>query len=119
MNTGGDPFCSDIDAFMADNDDFLVLVAAGNSGRDGPLSVGSPATAKNCVAVGATDNVPATSGGSSPDSIAVFSSLGPTDGGRIKPDVTAPGAPVASASSDSGCEYVELQVLHFTIANGY
>ena len=104
---------------MADNDDFLVLVAAGNSGRDGPLSVGSPATAKNCVAVGATDNVPAASGGSSPDSIAVFSSLGPTDGGRIKPDVTAPGAPVASASSDSGCEYVELQVLHFTITNGY
>jgi subtilisin family serine protease len=30
-------------------------------------------------------------------------------GGRIKPDVTAPGAPIISASSDSTCDYVDLQ----------
>eukprot|EP01051_Picozoa_sp_SAG22_P001912 SAG22_NODE_80_length_21788_cov_9.742542_1_plen_978_part_10 len=121
-NPGYTSFSRDVDKFMADNDDFLVLVAAGNSGRDGPLTVGSPATAKNCVAVGATSNTAAGGGrggfgpadGPSgtvqgPDAMAPFSSLGPTVGGRIKPDVTAPGAPIVSTSSGTGCGSVDLQ----------
>ena len=36
----------DVDAFMYDNDDFLILVAAGNSGQNGVRSVGTPATCK-------------------------------------------------------------------------
>mmetsp|Transcript_92941 Transcript_92941/g.135828 ORF Transcript_92941/g.135828 Transcript_92941/m.135828 type:complete len:291 (+) Transcript_92941:2130-3002(+) len=45
----------EVDEFMHAHDDFLVLVAAGN---DGPMSwsVGSPATAKNILSVGATEN---------------------------------------------------------------
>jgi hypothetical protein len=46
---------AEIDEFSHTNDDFLVLVAAGN---DGPYyySVGAPATAKNILSVGASNN---------------------------------------------------------------
>jgi len=45
----------EIDQFTHDHDDYLVLVAAGN---DGPMSftVGAPATAKNILAVGASQD---------------------------------------------------------------
>ena len=45
-----------VDAFVYEHPDMLVLIAAGNSGEDGVFSVGSPATCKNCIAVGATQN---------------------------------------------------------------
>ena len=52
-----------VDQFMATHRDALVLFAAGNDGvdadKDGiidPGSIGSPATAKNCLVVGATEN---------------------------------------------------------------
>ena len=50
-----DMMAMEVDEYMHAHDDFLVLVAAGN---DGPMSwsVGSPATAKNILAVGATKN---------------------------------------------------------------
>ena len=45
------------DQFMYDNDDMLIVVAAGNSGHgDTPNTVGSPATGKNVIAVGAHHN---------------------------------------------------------------
>lgn len=49
-------YAQQIDSFVYDNPDMLVLVAAGNSGDDGVFSVGSPATCKNCLGVGATQN---------------------------------------------------------------
>jgi serine protease AprX len=52
-----------VDQFMATHRDALVLFSAGNEGvdadRDGIIdlrSIGSPATAKNCLAIGATEN---------------------------------------------------------------
>ena len=45
------------DQFMRDHPDFLQLVAAGNSGP-GAGSIGCPATNKNGIAVGASENVP-------------------------------------------------------------
>jgi hypothetical protein len=75
--------------------DAVVLVAAGNSGEEGDGSVGSPATGKNVLGVGATLH-----GSVSPPCVAPFSSRGPTDDGRIKPDLLAPGTAVRSASSD-------------------
>jgi chitodextrinase len=81
------------DRFMWEHKDFLALFANGNSGdREG--TVGAPATAKNVVSVGATEN------GYSAEHIAGFSSNGPTADGRIKPTVTAPGVAVVSADSD-------------------
>jgi hypothetical protein len=46
-------------------------------------TIGSPATAKNSIAVGAIN--------SNDNSLTGFTSLGPTDDGRLKPDITAPG----------------------------
>ena len=42
------------DIFSYVNDDFLTLIAGGNSGNEGPNSIGSPATAKNILAIGAS-----------------------------------------------------------------
>jgi hypothetical protein len=54
-------------------------------------STAPPATAKNQISVGATN--------SNDDSMTGFSSWGPTDDGRLKPDVSAPGC---QAGGDGG-----------------
>lgn len=88
-----DELSRDFDRFQWENQDFLVLVAAGNSGRNGVETVGTPATAKNIVAVGAALN------GASHEQLVDFSSRGPTADGRFKPDVCAPGVQISSARS--------------------
>ena len=107
-----------IDEYTFDNQDFLVLVAAGNSGGDGssqfPGSLGSPATSKNCLAVGATENENlAGSQGFNDNDLAYFSSRGPAYDGRIKPDLVAPGYTIKSANSaefpsDGHCSFVDM-----------
>ncbi|MEM7586183.1 MAG: S8 family serine peptidase [Acidobacteriota bacterium] len=84
----------DADEFMWNHPDFLLVFAAGNSGP-GSTTVGSPSTGKNVVSVGATLR------GTSANSMASFSSCGPTDDGRIKPDITMPGSGIISANSDN------------------
>jgi len=49
----------EIDRYVFDNPDFLVLFAAGNDGEKGLYSIGEPATCKNCLAVGASQNAEA------------------------------------------------------------
>ncbi len=77
------------DAWSADNftwtyKDILLVYAAGNSGYNlGTTS--SPGTAKDTLAVGATYDYTAM------DLVAPFSARGPTQDGRIKPEVMAPG----------------------------
>ncbi|HSS76613.1 MAG TPA: S8 family serine peptidase, partial [Thermoanaerobaculia bacterium] len=83
----------DADQVMWDHKDFLIFYAAGNAGP-GAGSVGSPSTNKNGVSVGATLR------GTSADSMASFSSCGPTADGRIKPDITVPGSSIVSAGAD-------------------
>ncbi|MCP4662096.1 MAG: S8 family serine peptidase [bacterium] len=83
----------DADEVMWNNKDFLLMFAAGNSGPSSG-SVGSPSTAKSVVSVGATNR------GSSAESMASFSSCGPTEDGRIKPDITSPGVSIISADND-------------------
>ena len=68
-----------------------ILFAAGNDGP-GAGTVGSPSTAKNVVTVG---NHQARYSGA-PDNLMSGSSRGPTDDGRIKPDIIAPGGYVRS-----------------------
>jgi len=96
------------DAFSWNNLDALVLFAAGNAGdsvlgNDGRSTIGSPATAKNSVAVGAaqTSRPDVCRGGDicSPNNLALFSSRGPTLDGRIKPDLIFPGENIYSAAS--------------------
>ena len=68
-----------------------ILFAAGNDGPNAG-TVGSPSTAKNVVTVG---NHQARYNGA-PDNLMSGSSRGPTDDGRIKPDIIAPGGYVRS-----------------------
>jgi serine protease AprX len=111
----------------------VVCVAAGNDGADNAGSgtvalgsVGAPATAKNCIAVGASENErPGFSGNGGQaltygigwpsnfpvdplasdqvadrrDGMVGFSSRGPAANNRIRPDVVAPGTAVLSTKS--------------------
>ncbi len=76
----------------------IVGFAAGNergAGRCGTTysTLGVPAGAKNVISVGASDDN---------DNMSSFSSWGPSDDGRIKPDVSAPGVSVVSCNSGGG-----------------
>ncbi|MEI7899251.1 MAG: S8 family serine peptidase [bacterium] len=142
-----DSDCISVDEFAWDNPDHLAVYASGNAGRDSNSdgivdlgAVGSPASAKNVLAIGATENDrPAGSGGysslkytvftdgppyyrksfplvpiltdyisysatTSPyrQGMAAFSSRGPTQDGRVKPDLVAPGTDVISCKSSVG-----------------
>jgi serine protease AprX len=68
-----DEFSADIDRFVWEHKDMVILFAAGNDGedknRDGKIdsmSITPPGTAKNCICVGASENL-RTSGGLNPD----------------------------------------------------
>ena len=124
------------DQFMWDVRDMLILFSSGNEGTDAsgrgvidPTSVGSPATAKNVLTVGASESKrPAGSGGYSAytyfeawsndypadpirsdlistaydtinQGMAAFSSRGPCLDGRFKPDIVAPGTDIISCRS--------------------
>jgi serine protease AprX len=137
-----------VDIFMWNNPDMLIIFSAGNDGTDSngngvvdSDSIGSPATAKNTLTVGASENdrdgnwdcdsslghttcsgqggqnviptyhdswpsdFPANPLAGDPsagnaEQMAAFSSRGPTDDSRIKPDVVAPGTWVLSGYSD-------------------
>lgn len=123
-----DEQCRQLDQFVWGHKDFCVLVAAGNDGTDkdgdgkiNPMSVTSPATAKNCITIGACENKrPAFNAdvygkwwpddypvapfkndpiADDPDEVVPFSSRGPCVGGRIKPDVISPGTFILSVRS--------------------
>ncbi len=136
----------DVDDFIWSHRDLTITFSAGNEGVDADANGGldgrtmsSPATAKNVISVGATENdrasdyecdagvsaVCAAQGGqnqiftygsnwpfsfpaeplaSDPsagnaEQMAAFSGTGPTDDGRIKPDLVAPGTWVLSGFS--------------------
>ncbi|PKO12071.1 MAG: hypothetical protein CVU39_25980 [Chloroflexi bacterium HGW-Chloroflexi-10] len=87
----------------------LHIFSAGNAGS-GANTIGSPGTAKNVLTVGATENVRdegvvdrlcGESNANSADDIAVFSSRGPTDDQRVKPDIMAPGTHVQGPASQA------------------
>ena len=89
----------DVDAYLSENEDFLILFAAGNSGHDGASTIISPGNSKNCLSVGAMQlrGVLGDKPFDANSRIASFSSIGPTFDGRIKPDVVAPGDFIMSA----------------------
>ena len=124
------------DEFIWDHPGLLVAYAAGNDGGDydwngvvDPLSLDAPASAKNVLAVGAseserpagtggmtgrtygnawpsdfpieplTDDWISSSPGGGPQGLAAFSSRGPAADGRTKPDLVAPGTDVVSVRS--------------------
>ena len=69
----------------------FCVVSAGNAGNSNTPNIGAPADALNVLTVGAVD---------SNENRAVFSSIGPTADGRIKPDVMAKGASATVANAE-------------------
>jgi hypothetical protein len=88
------------DAFANGDQPYIIEFSAGNAGP-GEQTIGSPAVAKNVIATGAAQNdrPDLLVYGDGPDAMADFSSRGPCEDGRIKPDVTAPGTWIASLRS--------------------
>ncbi len=82
---GTDALSEACDAAVAEG--VAVIVAAGNAGPDAH-TVGSPGCARDVITIGAsTDD----------ETIASFSSRGPTEDGRVKPDIVFPGYNIISA----------------------
>ncbi len=122
-NTGGaynadareyDMLVRDARPAVPGNQQMVELFAAGNAGSGGN-TIGAPGTAKNVITVGAAENVRpvgftdgcgvSDAGANSAKDIIDFSSRGPTDDGRIKPDVVAPGTHVTGAQPQVGGSY--------------
>ena len=95
-------WCAEVDEYVWRHPTFLPVFSAGNTGT-GDHTVGTPGTAKNCLTVGATENVRTNvlipSYADNPAQIAYFSSCGPTADGRIKPEICAPGTYILSTRS--------------------
>ena len=72
----------DIDSFVYQHPEMIVVVAAGNDGK----SIASPATAKDVITVGALDG----------QSLADYSGRGTCSDGRVKPEVTVQGSGIDS-----------------------
>jgi subtilisin family serine protease len=124
----------EVDEFVANHRDMLIVIAAGNEGTAASprnsqpgfvdwLSIDSPASSKNALTVGASRS-DRTDGGfakqtykltwpgsfplapigddkvsGNPEGMAAFSSRGPCDDRRIKPDLVAPGTDIVSTRS--------------------
>lgn len=82
------------------------LIHEPDGGSDGYECLSHMAVAKNNIVVGAVEDVLGAYSAPSDVVISAFSSWGPTDDGRIKPDVVANGSEVYSCSSESNTSYV-------------
>lgn len=83
-----------VDIFVHDKPSMLPLFAVGDRGSQGASQITPPSTAKNVLAIGASET------GSTSGSVASFSSNGPSLDGRIKPDLVAPGVDVCSGAAE-------------------
>ncbi|MGN9166108.1 S8 family peptidase [Tissierellaceae bacterium HCP3S3_D8] len=90
-----DPLCRAVEKAVQAG--LIVVVAAGNSGPERGTIL-SPGTSKNAITVGAVDDKRTID--TSDDTIAPFSSRGPTNEGYPKPDIVAPGVNINSLSNN-------------------
>jgi hypothetical protein len=95
-----DALVRDADSGAPGDQPYILEFSAGNAGS-GTQTVGSPAVAKNVIATGAVENnrFDLYVYDSGQETMADFSSRGPCEDGRIKPDVVAPGTWIASLRS--------------------
>ncbi|HEU6447323.1 MAG TPA: S8 family serine peptidase, partial [Verrucomicrobiae bacterium] len=115
-----DELVRDADSSTPGDQPYILEFSAGNAGP-GSETMDSPACAKNVIATGASENVPGTLAGTyglyadGADTMADFSSRGPCEDGRIKPDVVAPGTWIASLASSVADE----SAVAWTVIDGY
>ena len=74
-----------------------LFIAAGNSG--GTATIGTPGSAEDVITVGSLDKNTA---------VAVYSSQGPTEEGRVKPNLAFVGSSVNAPDANTGDGYVAL-----------
>ena len=100
-----DGLVRDADSLTPGDQAYVLEFSAGNSGPGGQ-TIGTPAVAKNVLATGACQNNRFTFGiyAEGQEVMADFSSRGPAEDGRIKPDVVAPGTWIASLKSQAAGE---------------
>ncbi len=98
-----DPLCKAVD--MAIKAGLVVITAAGNSGPE-EGTILSPGISRNVITVGAVDDKRTID--PSDDTIAPFSSRGPTIEGLMKPDIVAPGVNIKSLSNTKLDSYSSL-----------
>lgn len=107
----------EVDEFLVQQTSYVVIFSAGNSGLNGTNTISDPAIAKNVITVGGTQNdlasllevqdptllarAAADPGIFGTESLAPWSSRGPTPDGRIKPDIVAPSWYVSAASPNT------------------
>ena len=117
-----DALVRDASAVTPGNQEMVEVFSAGNDGDgngnpadpkgdEGYGSITSPGTAKNVITVGAAESVRnsgtdgcgvTNAGADNASDIINFSGRGPTQDGRIKPDVVAPGTHITGASPQHG-----------------
>ena len=117
-----DELVRDADPGTTGDQPYILEFSAGNAGPNSE-TMDSPASAKNVIATGASENVPGTLAltyglyADGPDTMADFSSRGPCADGRIKPDLVAPGTWIASAASSAAPD--EAAIAWWTIDDYY
>jgi hypothetical protein len=79
-----------------------------DGGTDGYDCLGNQSVAKNLLIVGAVGPIPGGYTGPEDVSLLYFSAFGPTDDGRIKPDIVADGSELYSSISTSDIAYDNL-----------
>jgi hypothetical protein len=109
-----DALVRDIDPNGPGYQQMVVIFSAGNFGADLAQSVAMPGTAKNVITVGASEGFRPVDGNGAPlrdgcnigstladnvQDIIDFSSGGPLQDGRIKPDLVAPGTHMTGAAT--------------------
>jgi len=115
-----DELVRDADSLAVGDQPYVLEFSAGNAGP-ASQTLDSPASGKNVIATGASENQPdfyaLTYGlyADGPDTMADFSSRGPSADGRIKPDLVAPGTWIASAASSAANE----TSVAWTVIDGY
>jgi hypothetical protein len=100
-----DALVRDADALKPGDQPYILEFSAGNAGP-GSQTIGSPAVAKNVIATGASQSEREDFFiyGDGRETMADFSSRGPCEDGRIKPDVVAPGTWIASLQSGAATD---------------
>lgn len=106
-----DALTRDADTRTTSSEQMLHIFSAGNRGGSTgkPYSIGSPGVAKNVLTVAASENVRDDGvldgcndlDANSAADVAAFSSRGPTNDGRAKPDLIAPGTHIIGPASKS------------------
>jgi len=77
--------------------DITLFIAAGNTAGRG--TIGTPGSSEDAITVGALDK---------DSSIAIYSSQGPTEENRVKPNIAYVGSEVISVAANSGDGYTDM-----------